>query len=179
MGKMRKNEKQALVRTLTEEFGGCTMAIFTHFAALSVKEMEKLRKQVRLKKGRVRVTKNTFLRKVLDNVGQAELFAKIERETFVVWSNDADEIDLVKSLIQFRESIGKISLKAAVIHGRVFGADDLESLGRLPSKKLLQAKIVMTLRMPALRIVNAVKYPMGKLVNIVYQLKDKKESGNE
>ena len=173
MKKMTKSKKVEFVKLLTEELNSSTINILGNFSGLSVLEMEKFREQIREKDAKLMVAKNTLLDKVFKNLKKEELCKCLNGATFVVWTKEKDEIAIIKSLLDFRKRTGKIELKGGSLGENIADANQLETIGKLPGRKQLEAKVVMFVKMPFARISNSLKYPAIKLINIIGQIKEK------
>ncbi|HOK57164.1 MAG TPA: hypothetical protein PLF90_07530 [bacterium] len=62
------------------------------------------------------------------------------------------------------------------MNGEVIEKDKIDQIGKLPGKKELQGMVITMIKMPTVRLVNSIKSPMTKLINVLNQIKSKKES---
>jgi len=171
---MKKNKKVELVKMLTEELKLSKLNILVNFSGLSVSEMQNLREQVK-KNGKLMVVKNSLIERTLKDLGQNELCEYLEGPVFVVWTIEKDEIGIIKKLIGFKKDIGKIELKAGFLGGEIISAEEIASIGELPGRKELETLVVSYIKMPVVRVINSLKYPAIKMLNVLNQIKEQKE----
>ena len=179
MKKMTKNKKIEIVKFLTEELNLSKIFILSNFIKLSVKEMENLRDRIKTKNAKLMVVKNNLIEKVFKNLNKEQLSEYLNGSSFIVWTREKNEIEIIKDLIDFRKKTGKIELKVGYVEGNVIDTEKFEIIGKIPSTKELEAKIVMLIKMPLARISNSLKYPLIKIINIVNQLTKEKGEKNE
>ncbi|MCM8804015.1 MAG: 50S ribosomal protein L10 [Candidatus Omnitrophica bacterium] len=176
MNKWTKKRKEEIVKKLTEEFKNSKINILSSFSGLSVFEMKKIRDSIKNVGGNIMVVKNNLIEIIFKNLSKDQACKFINGPTFVVWSNKENEIEIIKSLIDFQKNIGKIEIKGGVLNGEIIDNNKLTEIGKLPSKKELQSQILYLLKMPSIRLVNSMRGPIRKLVSILNQIKEKKES---
>lgn len=171
---MKKDKKIDLVKMLTEELKLSKLNLLVNFSGLSVSEMQDLREQVN-ENGKLMVVKNSLIERTLKDLGQNELCEYLEGPIFVVWTVEKDEMGIIKKLVGFKKRIGKIELKAGFLNGEIISTEEIESIGKLPGRKELEALVVSYIKMPVVRVINSLKYPAIKMVNVLNQIKEQKE----
>ncbi len=176
MIKWTKKRKEDFVKTLTEEFKKSKINILASFSKLSVSEMGKIREIIKDCGGNMMVVKNNLIEIIFQNLSKDEVCKFISGPTFVVWSNNENEVELVKKLVEFQKDTGKIEIKGGLLNGEIFDKLKMEEIGKLPTKKELQSQIVYLIRMPSIRLINSLKFPVLRVINILNQIKTKKES---
>ena len=67
------------------------------------------------------------------------------------------------------------SVKGIIFDGNILDGKQFDKIANLPSKEELLSKLVMLLGSPMLKLALTVKSPMHDFVNILNQLKDKKD----
>lgn len=161
---MTRSDKEKWLRVLLDEFSASRMLVFAEFSGLSVKEMEKMRREIKKLSCQVRVLKNTLVKKTFQAMAKDDACELLDGPHVVVWSRTGDEAEVLKSLAGFAKSSGKLTLKFGILNSEIVDTGFLEALSRLPSKKVLQARTVGSLKSPLARLVGGVKYPMTHLV---------------
>jgi len=170
MKKMTRERKKEFVDTLTNEIRKNNINLLVSFSGLSVGEMQQLREDLKETGCKMTVVKNTLLEKAYKNMNCDDMSKQITGPVFIIYAKSDDEIGVVKNLYEFKKRTGKINLRAGFISNRILSSEDLELIGKLPGRKGIQAKIVLSLRTPALRIVNSIKFPSMKLVSDLHQI---------
>lgn len=176
MNKWTKERKKEVVEKLTNEFKNSKINILTNFSKLNVSEMKKIRDSIKSVGGNVMVVKNNLMEIVFKNLSKDQACKFISGPTFIVWSSKENEIEIIKSLIDFQKDTGKIEIKGGLLNGEIIDKNKIAEIGKLPSKKEIQIQVLYFLKMPSIRLVNSIKSPITKIVNILNQIKDKKES---
>ncbi|HOM26485.1 MAG TPA: 50S ribosomal protein L10 [bacterium] len=176
MKKWTKKRKEEVVKKLTEEFKNSKINILGSFSNLTVSEMQKIRDSIKEFGGNVMVVKNNLIDIVFQNLSKDEVCKFISGPSFVIWSSKENEIEIIKSVLNFQKDTGKIEIKGGLLNGEVIEKDKIDQIGKLPGKKELQGMVITMIKMPTVRLVNSIKSPMTKLINVLNQIKSKKES---
>ncbi|HOK80699.1 MAG TPA: 50S ribosomal protein L10 [bacterium] len=172
---MNKSDKAKLLKFLSDEIDSSKVTIFAEFSKLSVKEMEQLRREMKKYSTKVMVVKNTLIRKAFQTFGLDEAMKFMEGPNVLVWSKTADESDVVRELLKYSKSSGKIKVKFGILNKSFVGVDTIEKIGTLPSKKTLQAMVIGGIRAPLNGIVYNIKYPITRLMFVLKTFSEKKE----
>ena len=106
------------------------------------------------------------LTRAADQSGKGELRSLLAGPTAVA-IGDGDEVELAKSLVDETRVLKTLKILGALIGGRALGADDVQSLARLPSRPQLQATIVGSLQAPLAQIVGVLTAAQGNLVRVL------------
>jgi len=176
MVKWTKKRKEEFVKTLTEKFKESKINILASFLKLSVFEMRKIRETIKECGGNMMVVKNNLVEIIFQNLNKDEVCKFISGPTFIVWSNNENEVEIIKKLVEFQKDTGKIEIKGGLLNGEIFNKAKLEQIGKLPTKKELQGQIIYLIKMPSIRLINSLNAPILKIINILNQIKTRKES---
>lgn len=177
---MNKNDKSKIVKFLSEELSESKLYVFAEFSGLSVTEIEDLRKGIKKISGRVMVVKNTLLKRAFQtlSISMDEAGKFMEGPNILIWSRTGDESEIIKEILRFSRNSNKIKVKFGVLNNAFLNSEDIEHLGKLPGKKLLQAMLIGSIRAPLSNVVYNVKYPLTRLVMVLKTFSEKKEKGN-
>jgi len=173
---MTRSDKEKLLRELLEEFSASKMLVFAEFSGLSVKEMEKIRKEIKHFSCRLRVLKNSLVKKAFQTMEKNDASHFLDGPHLVVWSRTGDEVEVLRNLAAFAKNSGKVSLKFGILNDEIVDAGFLEALSRLPSKKALQARAVGSLVSPLVRLTGALRYPVTRCVLCLKELEKQRSS---
>ncbi|MCM8818622.1 MAG: 50S ribosomal protein L10 [Candidatus Omnitrophica bacterium] len=174
MKKWTKGRKKEIVEYLTKEIKNSKIKILGNFSKLKVAEMQKIREGVKQQGGNLMVLKNNLIEIIFKNLSKDEAISEfINGPTFIVWSKKENEIEIIKTLLEFEKSIGKVEIKGGILDNEIIGKDKIQELGKLPGKKELQAQIISLIRSPHIRLANSIKSPIIKIVNILKQIEQK------
>ncbi|MFN8322423.1 MAG: 50S ribosomal protein L10 [Chitinophagales bacterium] len=155
---MEKNQKNQEIADLKEKFSNSQYFYITDSSTLSVEKINKFRRLCFNAGIEYRVSKNTLIRKALEQVeGNYEsLYPVLHGPTGVMFS--ADGASPAKLLKEFRKTHEKPVLKAAYIDSDVFvGDDQIAVLAALKSKAELLGDIIGLLQSPAKNVISALQ----------------------
>lgn len=174
---MKKQEKQQLVAELSEQFKGSNAFYLTDTSALTVEQINKVRRKCYEKNVQLRVAKNTLIKIALDSLGANYdgIETALKGPTSVMFS---DIPNLPAKLIkELHKEFGKPVLKAAIIDQDVFiGEGNLDMLAALKSRDELIGDIIGMLQAPAMNVISGLKAASGqKIAGILETLGNKSE----
>lgn len=173
---MKKQEKQQVVAELSEQFKGSNAFYLTDTSALSVEQINKVRRKCFEKNVQLRVAKNTLIKIALDSLGgnYDGIDAALKGPTSVMFT---DTPNLPAKLIkELHKEFGKPVLKAAIIDQDVFvGEGNLDMLAALKSREELIGDVISALQSPAINVISGLKSGGNKIAGILETLGNKSE----
>lgn len=173
---MRKEDKQQIVDDLTGKIKSYNGFYITDTSALTVSQINVIRRKAFEKGVKVQVAKNTLIRKAMEAVGTeyADLYDVLKGSSTLLFSETANlPAKLIKEL---RKTGDKPVLKGAYVEESLFiGDNQLDQLAALKSKNELIGDIVALLQSPAKNVVSALQSGGGKLAGIVQTLSERGE----
>jgi large subunit ribosomal protein L10 len=162
---MEKNLKNQEIATLKEKFSNSTYFYITDSSTLSVEKINKFRRLCFNSGIEYRVSKNTLIRKALEQVGgnYEALYPLLNGPTGVMFS--ADSSSAAKVLKEFRKGNDKPVLKGAYIDSDIFiGDNQIAILAALKSKSELLGEIIGLLQSPAKNVISALQASSGQKI---------------
>lgn len=173
---MTKEQKNEVIEVLKGKFSQYNNFYVTNTEALTVEQVNKLRRICFNKKVEMKVAKNTLIKKALealDNERYSNVYDALHGVTAIMFTESPKEPALIISDFR-KESKGELPvLKAAFIDGDVFaGNDQLKTLITLKSKQDLIGEIIGLLQSPAKNVISALNAG-GKLASMVKALEDR------
>jgi large subunit ribosomal protein L10 len=173
---MTKEQKNEAIEILKEKFNQYNNFYITDTEALSVYQVNKLRKICFDKSVEMKVAKNTLIRKALEGIDTARysgVFDSLSGVTALLFSENAKEPAMIISTFRTDNKAQKPVLKAAFIDTAVFvGDDQLEALKTLKSKQDLIGEIIGLLQSPAKNVISGLNAG-GKLASLIKALEDR------
>ncbi|MEI6529048.1 MAG: 50S ribosomal protein L10 [Candidatus Falkowbacteria bacterium] len=165
-----KIQKQEILRNLSEKFKKSKSVVFAGFNALTVKDNEKLREQLRSENSEYYVAKKTLMniafKDQIDELNVRSLDGKLA----AIFSY-GDEVAAAKILGNFRKDKDKearVFFLGGILENKLLSKSEIEAVSQLPSKHELYARLVGTMNAPISGFVNALA---GNIKNLVYVLK--------
>ena len=163
--------KIAVVAELKEHLTSAKGAVLTSYRGLTVAQDTELRKSLRAAGVNYHVVKNTLPAIAAKDAGLDDLVPYLNGTTALAFSTE-DAIAPAKVISEFikknkLEDKDVLVEKAGIVDGKVIGADDVKALANLPSREVLLAKLLGSMKAP---ISNTVGVLSGVIRNAVYVL---------
>lgn len=165
-----KIQKQEILRNLSEKFKKSKSVVFAGFNALSVKDNEKLRDELRKENSEYYVAKKTLINIAFKDQ-MAELNVRgMDGKLAAIFSYE-DEVAAAKILGNFRKDKDKearVFFLGGILENKLLTKTEVEALSLIPGRQELYGRLVGTMNAPISGFVNALA---GNLKNLVYVLK--------
>jgi len=171
---MNKTQKNQEIEALKTQFGETPYFYMIDASTLTVENVNNLRRQCFEQNIKMRVAKNTLIKKALEAKGMPseQLESALVGPTALFFSDTSNNI--AKLIKKFRDKNEKPSLKAAWIDSDIFlGDDQLDVLCALKSKNELIGEIINLLQSPTKNVISGLKSGGGKLAGILKTLSEK------
>jgi large subunit ribosomal protein L10 len=171
-----KIQKQEILRNLNEKFKKSKSVIFAGFNALTVKDNEILRSELRKEKSEYYVAKKTLMNIAFkDQINDLNV-RSFDGKLAAVFAYE-DEVAPAKILGNFRktkEKAEKIILLGGILENKLLSRVEVETLSNLPSKQELYARLVGSMNAPISGFVNVLAGNMRGLVCALKAIGEKK-----
>jgi large subunit ribosomal protein L10 len=171
---MARPEKIAAVDYVAGIFKDARSVVLNDFTGLDVEKISELRKICRENGIEFRVVKNTLAKLGVKGTVAAELEKYFEGPTALAVSRESENQG-AKILAKFAEEHEAPKFKAAYVDGNIIDATAVLALSKLPSKEELLSQVLAGIRSPASGLVSVMQGPLRGLVNVLNQLKEKKQ----
>ncbi|WP_459765290.1 50S ribosomal protein L10 [Alkaliphilus crotonatoxidans] len=156
--------KKEVVAEITEKFEKSTAAVLVDYRGLKVEEVTELRKQFREAGVEYKVYKNTLMRRAAKEAGFAELEEKLVGPNAIAFSYD-DPVAPARIIDNFIKDHKNLELKFGVVEGAFYDEAQMQALAKVPSKEVLIAKLLGSL-----------KAPVSNFAYLIKALAEKKEA---
>ncbi|MBN3034401.1 MAG: 50S ribosomal protein L10 [Bacteroidales bacterium] len=173
---MNKDEKNQLIDSLAEELSASDVFYITDISDLNAKGASDLRRICFKKEVRLRVVKNTLLKRAMEksNKGLDQLYPVLNGPTSIMFAGSGNVP--ARLIREFRKTSSRPVLKGAYIQEMIFlGDDQLNILENLKTREELIADIVALLQSPARNVIMALQSGGQKLSGIMKTLSEKPE----
>jgi large subunit ribosomal protein L10 len=159
---------------LTEKLKNSPNFFLFDFDSAPHKKMEEMRIALYEKTARVQVVKNRLFNIALRNIKRQEVG---ERDSLVgssaVVTMGDEWTEVLSSFFKFAKADEAFAFKAGVIDGVFYSKEGLIKLAQLPSRLDLIAKIISSFKSPQTRVVRAMNFNTGRLINVLKQASQK------
>ncbi len=168
---MNKDKKKSYIEEMKDFFKKTNSVLVTHYQGLSVKEIDKLREEMREKGILFKITKNRITKLALKDSKFKKLENLFTGPTAVAFSDDA--IASAKILTKFAKNNSKLKIIGGIMEDEPLSLKDVEKIATLPTLDEARAKIVGILSTPAQKIMSILLAP-GSKIAILAHAKSKK-----
>lgn len=173
---MNKQEKDQVIEQLREKFDNSAYIYFTDASAMTVEQVNKLRRLCFQQGIEMTVVKNKLAKKAMERLGEErrfeQVFTALQGPTAIMVTDTANAP--AKLIKEFRKGGTKPALKAAYIDSDVFfGEESLEVLIALKSKGELVGEVLLLLQSPIKNVISALQSGGHTIAGLVKTLEER------
>lgn len=172
---MNRDEKSEKIRKLKETFTQAKFAVVADYRGLKVTEFEKLRGALRQNDTQIQVAKNTLLRLAVQGTEYEGLGESFTGTTAIAFSFD-EPVGPAKVISDFAKEYEALEVRSAMMDGKMFSADEVSALAKLPSKEQLLGQLCGVLVAVPTGFVRALNGVPSNLVYALQAIKEQKEN---
>lgn len=140
--------KKGIVAEITEKMQKAASVIVVDYKGLTVAELDELRSKFRAAGVEYKVYKNTLVRRAAAEAGISEINAETLVGTNAVAFGYEDPVAPARIIKEFSKDHPKLELKMGIVEGEYFDRAKVEELANVPSKEILIAKLLGSLKAP-------------------------------
>lgn len=163
--------KAKRVEELARQIEGTSLIFVTEYRGLKVGELQELRRRLRPRGVEYHVVKNSLFARAAEGSGRAGLRSLLAGPTAVAIPGDGgarlDEAEMAKTLMDETRTFKALRVVGALVSGRALGADEVQTLARLPGRPQLQATIVGSLQAPLGNVTGTLQAPFANLIRVL------------
>ncbi|AJC96914.1 MULTISPECIES: 50S ribosomal protein L10 [Staphylococcus] len=148
--------KKQHVDEISEQLKSSVSTVFVDYRGLTVAEVTELRKQLREAGVQYKVYKNTMLRRAAEKAGIEGLDEYLAGPTAVAFTTE-DVVAPAKVIAGFAKEHEALEIKTGVMEGSVISAEQVKTVGSLPSHEGLVSMLLSVLQAPMRNFAYAVK----------------------
>lgn len=145
------------------------------YSGLSSPDMTNLRQALTGINASLFVVKNSVARRALKERGLEELIKSVEGPCGFVFAKD-EPVGVCKALCGFAKEHDKLKLEGGFFEERLLNNKEIEAISKLPSREMLRAQAVVTLKAPIRNTVMVLSAILKKFVYCLDQIRQKKGS---
>jgi len=168
-----KQQKEQVVKKLSENLGQAKSVVVSSFAGLTVNQDQELRSDLREAGVNYSVVKKTLLKKALAGAGLDNLELEEVRGNVTV-ALAKDEIGAAKVLHKFTKDNKGLSIVGGYLESQLVDSGVIVNLASLPSKEELIAKTVTCINAPVQNFVGVLGGVTRQLVYALSAIKERK-----
>lgn len=148
--------KKQLVDEIAEVLSNSVSTVIVDYRGLTVAEVTDLRSQLREAGVEYKVYKNTMVRRAAEKAGIEGLDEFLTGPTAIATSSE-DAVAAAKVISGFAKDHEALEIKSGVMEGNVITAEEVKTVGSLPSHDGLVSIILSVLQAPVRNFAYAVK----------------------
>ena len=171
---MDRAQKEKLVEELAQSFESSGVVVVSHYAGLTVAEMQDLRARMREAGGSVRVAKNRLAKIALEGKPCESIGSLLTGMTVLSYSEDP------VAAAKVAEAYAKDNDKFVVLGGAMgetfLDPAGVKAVASMPSREELIASIVGCIGAPASNIAGAIGAPASNIASILSTIEERGEA---
>lgn len=169
------------VKQLKKRLKDSKAIVLIDYKGINIEQVDELRNRMRNSEVDYFVSKNTFIKIALNELGITELDEYLKGPTAVA-TTSADEVAPARELAKFKKDLMKDFdfpyFKIGFINGSIMEPEDLDKLAKLPSKDQLLSMVLQGFNAPITGLVGALSGIIRNFVYVVDAIKTEKEEKN-
>jgi large subunit ribosomal protein L10 len=166
-------KKEATIEELRGRIASAKNLFLTDYAGLTVKDITKLRNELRKDGSTYGIVKNTLFSLAAGETLAKELEAFLAGPTAIVFAGE-DPVAPAKALKTFSDQTKAVNVKAAYIDGKVVDTQGVLVLAALPPRIELLARLVGSLKSPLYGLVTVLSGNQSGLVRALNAIREQK-----
>ena len=154
-------QKQAIVADLAEQLKNSPAGVVVNYQGITVEDDTKMRKALRAAGVNYMVMKNSLTGRACDEVGLSDMKQYLTGMTAIAIAND-DAVAPAKVLKEYAEKIESFQILAGYLDGKVVDEATVKQLADIPSKEVLIAKFLGSIKSPLYGLAYALQAVVDK-----------------
>jgi len=167
-------QKEKLVDELGQIFESSGVVVVSHYAGLTVAEMQDLRAKMRDAGGSVRVAKNKLAKIALEGKPCASIGDLLSGMTVLSFSEDP--VAAAKVADEYAKGNDKFVILGGAMGDTALDPAGVKAVAAMPSREELIASIVGAIGAPASNIAGAVGAPASNIASILSTIEERAEA---
>jgi large subunit ribosomal protein L10 len=169
---MSKPVKQMVARQLSGRFAGLKSVAIVDVTGVDAVMTHRIRGRLRDKDIQLVVVKNSLARQAFREVGLEQAVPLLDGPCAVAYGSDSI-VTVVRELMDIRREAARLTVKAAVLDGDVFGPDRVEELSSYPTREEAIAKVVGGALSAGSVLAGRLLAPGGRLASILKAIEER------
>ncbi|HPN96616.1 MAG TPA: 50S ribosomal protein L10 [Candidatus Moranbacteria bacterium] len=169
-----KQQKKVIVQDLVEKLKNSKAVVFSDFKGLGVKDMTRLRRELRAEGIDFKVIKKTLINIALKEAKLENDVKEMEGQLAIAVSNQ-DEVQAAKIIATASKTNENLKILGGILGTKNITKEEVMALSKLPSKEELLAKFVGSINAPVSGFVNVLAGNLRSLVQVLKAVADNKQ----
>lgn len=174
---MNKQSKGEIVSDIREKILKSKAILITEYKGLKVGDLTNLRRELRAKKGDLKIVKNTLFLLAAQGILPETDKELLVGSTAVMFAY-GDPSVIVKQIVGFSKSNPFLVIKGGIIDNHAVRAEKVILFSTLPDKNVLVSILLNTLNAPMARLVYVIASPIAGLITVLNGIIQNKQTKN-
>jgi large subunit ribosomal protein L10 len=170
---LNRDQKAAVIDEVAAQISESEAVFAVDYRGISVPQAADLRSRLRDADASFRVVKNTLTERAADKAGAEGLKALLEGPTAMTFVR-GDAAPAAKALADFRRTSGLLEFKGGWMNGAALDTAQMDAIARLPSRDVLNARLVGMVASPLTGLVTSLGGLIGGLARQLQQIAEQK-----
>lgn len=158
-----KEKKAKIVAEIADKVTKAKALVFTNYQGLTHHQIEEFKKRLRKLEAEYTITKNTLLKRALDEKSHSLGEQHLDQPTATLFLY-GDPVTPLKILAKMIKDMQKPSIKFAIMEGNLINEQQVLQLATLPSRDVLLAQLVGAMQFPIFGLHRSLNWNLQKLV---------------
>ena len=169
----KRDLKKEQVKTLTEKIEDAQTWVLTDYRGLTVNQINQLRNKIKAAGGELIIVKNTLLKIALSKKQLPVPDDQLKGPSAALFAYQ-DEMAPLKEIASSIKTLGLPKYKFGFFGKNLLAASEVENLASIPTRDILQVKIVTLLVSPISGIVSVLGANIRNLISVLDQTAKKR-----
>jgi len=168
-----KSKKVSLVEEVQDKFKRANATFVAEYQGIKAQEMNEFRAALRKTSMDFKVVRNTLARRAVKGTALESLASELTGPTAIAFSY-SDAAAAAKTLVQFAKEQPRLKLKVGTLGEKVITVREITGLAELPSRDVLLAKMLGSMKAPMTGIAGVLAGVPRKFLFALNAIKDQK-----
>ncbi|MDN6028616.1 MAG: 50S ribosomal protein L10 [Lactobacillus sp.] len=150
--------KEKLVDALADDLKTAKAVLVINYLGLTVDQVTEMRKELRDSDVKMKVIKNTYLKRAAAKSGIEGLDETFVGPTAVIYTADSDDItEPARIVSKYADKYDVVEIKGGMLEGKLTNKEEIKELAAIPGREGLLSMLVSVLQAPVRNFAYAVK----------------------
>lgn len=171
---MNRQQKESVVSQLRNQFSHSEAAFLVEYRGLTVRQLERLRSDLRQKGGTFKITKARLMKLAVDGLEQQDLTPFFKDQVGLVFATK-ETPTVAKVLSDFAKEHAALQLIVGCLDNKILQKNDVMRIATLPSREVLLAQVAGTLNAPITGLASVLNQLLVRLIWTLKQVEEQKK----
>lgn len=171
---LRLEQKKAIVEEVNDTAQAALSAVMADYRGVTVVEMTSLRSQARESGVSVRVIRNTLAKRAFEGTQFECLNERLLGPSILAFSNE-DPGAGARLFKDFAKTSDNFEVKALSVSGRLYEADQIDILAKLPTREEAIATLMSLMLAPITKLTQTLNDVPGRVTRVMAAVRDQKQ----